>query len=118
MIDMEQTVYDILTTTLPGMKWSVGFPQDFRVLGDGLGSIKQMDNSVRTSTSSGIDRISNVAVQVQVWAPTPERRNELDREIATVLASLGIPAAPESSRGDAPGRNPRIPFCAAVQRCV
>lgn len=91
MIDMEQTVYDILTTTLPGMKWSVGFPQDFRVLGDGLGSIKQMDNSVRTSTSSGIDRISNVAVQVQVWAPTPERRNELDREIATVLASLGIP---------------------------
>lgn len=29
MIDMEQTVYDILTTTLTGMKWSVGFPQDF-----------------------------------------------------------------------------------------
>ena len=33
MIDMEQTVYDILTTTLTGMKWSVGFPQDFRVAG-------------------------------------------------------------------------------------
>lgn len=48
MIDMEQTVYDILTTTLTGMKWSVGFPQDFRVLDDGLGSIKQMDNSVRS----------------------------------------------------------------------
>ena len=65
MIDMEQTVYDILTVALPGMKWSVGFPQDFRALGEGLGSIKQMDNTVRTSTSSGIDRISNVAVQVQ-----------------------------------------------------
>lgn len=48
MIDMEQTVYDILTTTLTGMKWSVGFPQDFRALGDGLGSIKQADNSVRS----------------------------------------------------------------------
>lgn len=91
MIDMEQTVYDILTTTLTGMKWSVGFPQDFRVLDDGLGSIKQMDNSVRTSTSSGIDRISNVAVQVQVWAPTPERRNELDRAIDAALTALGLP---------------------------
>lgn len=48
MIDMEQTVYDILTAALPTVKWSVGFPQDFRVLGDGLGSIKQMDNSVRS----------------------------------------------------------------------
>ena len=91
MIDMEQTVYDILTTTLTGMKWSVGFPQDFRVLDDGLGSIKQMDYSVRTSTSSGIDRISNVAVQVQVWAPTPERRNELDRAIDAALTALGLP---------------------------
>ena len=91
MIDMEQTVYDILTVALPAVKWSVGFPQGFRVLGDGLGSIKQMDNSVRTSTSSGVDRISNVAVQVQVWSPTPERRNELDREIAMAIASLGIP---------------------------
>ena len=91
MIDMEQTVYDILTTTLTGMKWSVGFPQDFRVLDDGLGSIKQMDNSVRTSPSSGIDRISNVAVQVQVWAPTPERRNELDRAIDAALTALGLP---------------------------
>lgn len=91
MIDMEQTVYDILTTTLTGMKWSVGFPQDFCVLDDGLGSIKQMDNSVRTSTSSGIDRISNVAVQVQVWAPTPERRNELDRAIDAALTALGLP---------------------------
>ena len=25
MIDMEQTVYDILIVALPGMKWSVGF---------------------------------------------------------------------------------------------
>lgn len=91
MIDMEQTVYDILIVALPGMKWSVGFPQDFRALGDGLGSIKQMDNSVRTSTSSGIDRISNVAVQVQVWAPTPERRNELDRAIDAALTALGLP---------------------------
>lgn len=91
MIDMEQTVYDILTTALPGMKWSVGFPQDFRVLDDGLGSVKQMDNSVRTSTSSGVDRISNVAVQVQVWTSTPERRNELDRAIDTALAALGLP---------------------------
>ena len=91
MIDMEQTVYDILTTALPGMKWSVGFPQDFRALGEGLGSIKQMDNTVRTSTSSGIDRISNVAVQVQVWALTPERRNELDREIDAALSTLGVP---------------------------
>lgn len=91
MIDMEQTVYDILTVALPGMKWSVGFPQDFRALGEGLGSIKQMDNTVRTSTSSGIDRISNVAVQVQVWALTPERRNELDREIDAALATLGLP---------------------------
>lgn len=48
MIDMEQTVYDILIVALPGMKWSVGFPQDFRALGDGLGSIKQADNSVRS----------------------------------------------------------------------
>ncbi len=91
MIDMEQTVYDILTTTLPGMKWSVGFPQDFRMLGNGLGSVKQMDNSVRTSTSSGIDRISNVAVQVQVWTSTPERRNELDRAIDMALVTLGLP---------------------------
>lgn len=91
MIDMEQTVYDILTVALPGMKWSVGFPQDFRALGEGLGSIKQMDNTVRTSTSSGIDRISNVAVQVQVWALTPERRNELDREIDAALSTLGVP---------------------------
>lgn len=91
MIDMEQTVYDILTVALPGMKWSVGFPQDFRALGEGLGSIKQMDNTVRTSTSSGIDRISNVAVQVQVWALTPERRNELDREIDAALSALGVP---------------------------
>lgn len=91
MIDMEQTVYDILTTTLTGMKWSVGFPQDFRVLDDGLGSIKQMDNSVRTSTSSGIDRISNVAVQVQTWTSTPERRNELDRAIDAALTALGLP---------------------------
>lgn len=91
MIDMEQTVYDILTAALPAVKWSVGFPQDFRVLDDGLGSIKQMDNSVRTSTSSGIDRISNVAVQVQVWAPTPERRNELDRAIDAALTALGLP---------------------------
>ena len=91
MIDMEQTVYDILTTALPGMKWSVGFPQDFRVLGDGLGSIKQMDNSVRASTSSGVDRISNVAVQVQIWASTPERRNELDRSIDSALVTLGLP---------------------------
>ena len=91
MIDTEQTVYDILTAALPAVKWSVGFPQDFRVLDDGLGSIKQMDNSVRTSTSSGIDRISNVAVQVQVWAPTPERRNELDRAIDAALATLGLP---------------------------
>ena len=58
---------------------------------DGLGSIKQVDNSVRTSTSSGIDRISNVAVQVQVWSPTPERRNELDRSIDSALAALGTP---------------------------
>lgn len=91
MIDMEQTVYDILTVALPGMKWSAGFPQDFRALGEGLGSIKQMDNTVRTSTSSGIDRISNVAVQVQVWALTPERRNELDREIDAALSTLGVP---------------------------
>lgn len=91
MIDMEQTVYDILTAALPAVKWSVGFPQDFRVLDDGLGSIKQMDNSVRTSTSSGVDRISNVAVQAQVWAPTPERRNELDRAIDAALATLGLP---------------------------
>lgn len=91
MIDMEQTVYDILTTTLTGMKWSVGFPQDFRALGDGLGSIKQMDNSVRTSTSSGVDRISNVAVQVQTWTSTPERRNEFDRAIDAALATLGLP---------------------------
>ena len=91
MIDTEQTVYDILTAALPAVKWSVGFPQDFRVLDDGLGSIKQMDNSVRTSTSSGIDRISNVAVQVQVWAPTPERRNELDRAIDAALTALGLP---------------------------
>ena len=42
MIDMEQTVYDILTTTLTGMKWSVGFPQDFRALGDGLGDRKSV----------------------------------------------------------------------------
>lgn len=91
MIDMEQTVYDILIVALPGMKWSVGFPQDFHALGDGLGSIKQADNSVRTSTSSGIDRISNVAVQVQVWAPTPERRNELDRAIDAALTALGLP---------------------------
>lgn len=91
MIDMEQTVYDILTVALPAVKWSVGFPQGFRVLGDGLGSIKQMDNSVRTSTSSGVDRISNVAVQVQIWASTPERRNDLDREIDAALSALGIP---------------------------
>lgn len=91
MIDMEQTVYDILTAALPTVKWSVGFPQDFRALGEGLGSIKQMDNTVRTSTSSGIDRISNVAVQVQVWALTPERRNELDREIDAALSTLGLP---------------------------
>ena len=91
MIDMEQTVYDILTAALPAVKWSVGFPQDFRALGEGLGSVKQMDNSVRTSTSSGIDRISNVAVQVQVWAPTPERRNELDRAIDAALTALGLP---------------------------
>lgn len=91
MIDMEQTVYDILTAALPAVKWSVGFPQDFRVLGNGMGSIKQMDNSVRASTSSGIDRISNVAVQVQVWSPTPERRNELDRAIDAALSALGIP---------------------------
>lgn len=91
MIDMEQTVYDILTTTLTGMKWSVGFPQDFRALGDGLGSIKQADNSVRTSTSSGVDRISNVAVQVQTWTSTPERRNEFDRAIDAALATLGLP---------------------------
>ena len=88
---MEQTIYDILTAALPAIKWSVGFPQDFRVLDDGLGSIKQVDNSVRTSTSSGIDRISNVAVQVQVWSPTPERRNELDRSIDSALAALGTP---------------------------
>lgn len=91
MIDMEQTVYDILTVALPTIKWSVGFPQEFRVLGNGAGSIKQMDNSARTSTSSGIDRISNVAVQVQTWAPTPERRNELDRFVDAALANLGIP---------------------------
>ena len=91
MIDMEQTIYDILTAALPAIKWSVGFPQDFRVLDDGLGSIKQVVNSVRTSTSSGIDRISNVAVQVQVWSPTPERRNELDRSIDSALAALGTP---------------------------
>ena len=91
MIDMEQTVYAILTVALPGMNGSGGFPQDFRALGEGLGSIKQMDNTVRTSTSSGIDRISNVAVQVQVWALTPERRNELDREIDAALSTLGVP---------------------------
>ena len=91
MIDMEQTVYDILTAALPTVKWSVGFPQDFRVLGDGLGSIKQMDNPVRTSSSSGVDRISNVAVQVQTWSPTPERRNEFDRAIDAALATLGLP---------------------------
>lgn len=91
MIDMEQTVYDILTVALPGVKWSVGFPQDFRALGGGLGCIKQIDNSVRVSTSSGIDRISNVSAQVQTWSSTPERRNELDREIDAALACLGIP---------------------------
>lgn len=91
MIDMEQTAYDILTVALPDVKWSVGFPQDFRSLGGGLGCIKQMDNSVRVSTSSGIDRISNVAVQVQAWSPTPEWRNELDREIDAALATLGLP---------------------------
>ena len=62
MIDMEQTVYDILTAALPAVKWSVGFPQDFRALGEGLGSVKQMDNSVRTSTSSGIDKLRTVAL--------------------------------------------------------
>lgn len=93
MIDMEQTVYDILIVALPGMKWSVGFPQDFRALGDGLGSIKQADNSVRTSTSSGVDRISNVAVQVQTGLPRQSGATSLTGRSMRRSLPLAYPAA-------------------------
>jgi len=90
MVDVELMVYPVLDEKVPHVTWSVGFPQCFDEIGNGIGSIIQMDNSVKTSTSSGIDRISNIAVQIQTWTKTPERRNELDGLIEAQMLSLGL----------------------------
>lgn len=90
MIDMEQTVLDLLKKKVPDVKWSVGYPQAVKKIGTGVGSITQMDNSVHTTTNEAVDRISSVGVQIQVWAETPERRNALDEEIDTAMQEIGI----------------------------
>lgn len=89
MIDVELMAYEQLNT-IPGVKWSVGFPQSFEDIDSGMGCITQVDNSVNTTTSSGIDRISNIAAQVQTWAKTPERRNELNSLIDVEMAGIGL----------------------------
>ena len=48
-------------------------------------------NFLSMHASCGVDRISNVAVQVQTWTSTPERRNAFDRAIDAALATLGLP---------------------------
>ena len=88
MIDMEQIAYDLLKETIPEIQWSVGWPQDFRELP--VGSINQTDNSVSVSTDVAIDRISSVAVQVQIWAASPEERNEFERRISLTFDGLGL----------------------------
>lgn len=88
MIDMEQIAYDLLRETIPEIQWSVGWPQDFRELP--VGSINQTDNSVSVSTDVAIDRISSVAVQVQIWAASPEERNGFERRISSAFDGLGL----------------------------
>jgi len=90
MIDMEQVVMDLLKEKVPGVKWSVGYPQSFKKVVDGLGCVTQMDNSVKITTTDAVDSVSNIAVQIQTWCDTPERRNALDLEVDTAMQSIGI----------------------------
>lgn len=86
MIDMEQVTYDILSVAVPGVIWSAAYPQEF----ERHGLIKQMDNSVKTTSSSLLDHFSRVAVQLQVWKSTPEGRNEVERQVDEAMKRFGI----------------------------
>lgn len=90
MVDVELMVYPLLNENVSSVVWSTGYPQSFDKIDNGIGCIIQQDNSVKTTTSSAIDRISSIAVQIQTWAKTPERRNELDSLIDTQLTGLGL----------------------------
>lgn len=86
MIDIEQVTYEVLSIAVPGIKWSAAYPQEF----ERHGLIKQMDNSVKTTSSSLVDHFSRVAVQIQVWMTTPEGRNEVERQIDDAMLRLGL----------------------------
>jgi len=104
LVDMEKKTLDLLMEKIPAVKWSVGFPQDFAEIGEGVGAITQMDNSAKINTSNGSDRVSNVAVQIQFWAQTPERRSEAEEEVDEAMKAIGIPRSTASHfaepRGD------------------
>lgn len=86
MVDIEQVVYDELLLAVPGVKWSVEYPQCF----ERHGVIKQMDNSVKMPSSSHPDHFSRIAVQIQVWMATPEGRNGVERQVDAAMLDLGL----------------------------
>ena len=94
MVDAELMLYQKLSTSIPDVTWTVGFPQEITAVGAGQGCIIQQDNAAAVSTSSGIDRISRIAVQIQTWALTPERRNELDESIDTAISEMKLRRGP------------------------
>lgn len=88
MIDIEQIAYDLLNESISEVSWSVGWPQSFNTLP--LGTIIQTDNSAAVSTDIAIDRITSVAVQIQLWTAAPEQRNQIEPKIASAFERLGL----------------------------
>ena len=88
MLDIEQLAYSELAASVAAVSWSAGWPQDFRA--PPVGCVRQTDNTSRLTTSTERERLSDIAVQVQLWAASPESRNAFDEQIDAALSAYGL----------------------------
>lgn len=88
MLDIEPEIYDLIQDVSASIAWNPGFPQSFAGLtaANGIGSWKVRSNANAVRTSSRREWISEVEIEIQTWAATPELRSSYDQAVDTAFA--------------------------------
>ncbi len=92
MLDIEPEIYALIQVVSATIEWSPGFPQSFAGLtpANGIGSWKIRSNANAERTSSRREWISDVEIEIQTWAATPDLRSAYDQAVDTAFGPYFI----------------------------
>jgi hypothetical protein len=95
MLDIEPEIYELIQAVSAAITWSPGFPQSFAGLtsANGIGSWKVRSNANSERTSSRREWISEVEIEIQTWAATPELRSAYDQAVDAAFGPYFIRTA-------------------------